>query len=154
MSPAIIAVVAVGLVGAVIWRGVAGRAAPRDEVAAGRERRRGTRVVPPPGRPVELQIEGQDFLDIPEVRDISDNGLAISVPHRFNGHKPTQEVDLLLTLHGQGTLRARGAIRHAAYSRSDTATFGVELVDIKPEDRDKIRAYLAEIEKTRSKPGR
>jgi len=149
MSPAIIAVVAVGLVGAAIWRGAFAR-----EANAGRERRRRARFVPPPDRPVELQIVGQDFLDIPEVRDISDNGLAISVPHRFNGHKPTQEVDLLLTLHGQGTLRARGAIRHASYSRSDTATFGVELVDIKDEDRAKLRAYLAEIEKAGSKGSR
>src|SRR5204862_4960677 len=114
---------------------------PRTLSIIRRERRRGSRVIPPSDKPAELQIMGKDFLEIPEVRDISENGLAISVPHKFHGHKPTQEVDLLLTLHGQGTLRARGSIRHVSYTRNDTATFGVELVDLPEEDRSKIRAY-------------
>jgi hypothetical protein len=88
---------------------------------------------------------GEDFLEIPEVRDISDNGLAISVPHKFHGHKPTKEVDLLLTLHGHGTVRAKGAIRRVSYTRTDTATFGVELVSINEEDRGKIRDYVADV---------
>jgi hypothetical protein len=155
MNPAAIAVVAVVLVGAVVWRATAvGRTRipriPRRTILP--ERRRKSRLVPPPGKPAELQIIGQDFIDIPEVRDISDNGLAISVPHRFQGEKPTQEVDLLLTLHGQGTLRARGTIRHVSYTRTNTATFGVELVDIKEEDRDKLRSYLADIQHSEPKP--
>jgi len=151
MNPAVIAVIAVVVVGAAIWRatsskrGGGGRARTLSMIA--RERRRHARVVPPPDKPAELQIIGQDFLEIPEVRDISDQGLAVSVPHKFNGHKPTQEVELLLTLHGQGTLRARGAIRHVSYTRSDTATFGVELVAIEDQDREKIRHYLADVER-------
>jgi hypothetical protein len=136
--------------GVAIWRSV--RAAPeeasrqRKRSLILRERRRDARIVPPAHKPAELQIMGADFLEIPEVRDISETGLAISVPHRFNGHKPTQEVDLLLTLHGQGTVRARGAIKHVSYTRFDTATFGVELVAINDEDRAKIRSYVAKVE--------
>ena len=78
--------------------------------------------------------------------DISETGIAISVPHKFNGHKPTKEVELLLTLHGQGTVRAKGAIRHVSYTRTDTATFGVELVAIDELDRAKIREYVAAIQ--------
>jgi hypothetical protein len=150
MGPAIIVVISVILVGALIWRASAspadGTTRVRTRSMIQRERRRGARVVPPSDKPAELQIMGPDFLEIPEVRDISENGLAITVPHRFNGQKPTAEVDLLLTLHGQGTVKARGAIRHVSYTRSNTATFGVELVAIEDEDRTKIRRYLANIE--------
>jgi hypothetical protein len=148
MSAAVI-VVAIVVVAIVMWR-VTGSGAPGERPRTlsmiRRERRRGSRIVPPSDKPAELQIMGQDFLEIPEVRDISENGLAISVPHRFNGHKPTQEVDLLLTLHGQGTVRARGAIRHVSYTRNDTATFGVELVSIDDEGRDKIRKYVEKVQ--------
>jgi hypothetical protein len=148
MSAALI-VVAIAVVAIVMWR-VTGSGAPGERPRTlsmiRRERRRGSRIVPPSDKPAELQIMGQDFLEIPEVRDISENGLAISVPHRFNGHKPTQEVDLLLTLHGQGTVRARGAIRHVSYTRNDTATFGVELVSIDDEGRDKIRKYVEKVQ--------
>jgi c-di-GMP-binding flagellar brake protein YcgR len=157
MSPAVVVVISGFVVGAAIWR-VMIPAAPsrrRTRSVIRPERRRKSRVVPPPDKPAELQIMGKDFLEIPEVRDISDSGVAISVPHKFNGHKPTQEVDLLLTLHGQGTVRARGAIRHVSYTRSDTATFGVELVDIDEADRTKIRRYLTQVEEdgTKDVPG-
>jgi hypothetical protein len=148
MSPVIVVVVAI-LAAAVMWRAMAG--GKRDQPSAERKRdirpeRRGkARIVPTRDKPAELQIIGQDFLEIPEVCDISDSGIAISVPHKFNGHKPTQEVELLLTLHGEGTVRARGAIRHVSYTRADTATFGVELVAIDETDRSKIRSYLAHV---------
>ncbi|HVU51458.1 MAG TPA: PilZ domain-containing protein [Polyangia bacterium] len=149
MSAAVIVVASIVVVGVVMWRATASASPdgrPRTLSMIQRERRRQSRIVPPSDRPAELQIMGRDFLEIPEVRDISENGLAISVPHKFNGHKPTQEVDLLLTLHGQGTVRARGAIRHVSYTRSDTATFGVELVAIEDEDRDKIRRYVEKVQ--------
>jgi hypothetical protein len=149
MIVAVFVVASIVIVCAVIWRASAAASSePRHRTfsAIQRERRRGDRIRPPSDKPAELQIMGQDFLEIPEVRDISENGLAISVPHRFNGHKPTQEVDLLLTLHGQGTVRAKGAIRHVSYTRYDTATFGVELVAIEDEDRDKIRRYVEKVQ--------
>ena len=151
MSPAVVVVVvAVVVVAAAILRASqpapADASRPRTLSAIRRERRKQSRIVPTADRPAELQIMGPDFLEIPEVRDISENGLAISVPHKFNGHKPTQEVDLLLTLHGQGTVKAKGAIRHVSYTRNDTATFGVELVAIDEQDRAKIRNYVAKIQ--------
>ena len=150
MSPAVVVAISGVAVGAVIWRALGaasgGGARPRSLSIIQRERRRGARVVPPSDKPAELQIMGEDFLEIPEVRDISENGLAISVRHKFNGHKPTKEVDLILTLHGQGTVKAKGAIRHVSYTRNDTATFGVELVDIEEGDRAKIRQYVAKVE--------
>jgi hypothetical protein len=149
MSAAVYVVGSIVVVSALIWRASAS-ASPGGRVRTlsmiQRERRRRNRIVPPSDKPAELQIMGKDFLEIPEVRDISENGLAISVPHKFNGHKPTQEVDLLLTLHGQGTVRARGAIRHVSYTRNDTATFGVELVSIDDEGRDKIRKYVEKVQ--------
>lgn len=146
MSSVVVVVLVTAIAGVVAWRVVKGRRAPKTAVIRP-ERRRRSRIIPPTHKPAELQIIGEDFLEIPEVRDISDNGLAISVPHKWNGHKPTQEVELLLTLHGEGTVRARGAIRHVSYTRSDTATFGVELVAIEENDRDKIRRYVEEVKK-------
>ena len=152
MSPAVVVAVALVAVGVAIWRANAGGQSEgsggrvRTLSLISRERRRGARIVPTADKPAELQIMGKDFLEIPEVRDISETGLAISVPHRFNGHRPTQPVDLLLTLHGQGTVRARGAIRRVSYTRNDTATFGVELVDIDEQDRDKIRRYVEKVQ--------
>jgi hypothetical protein len=110
---------AVALVGLWFWR----RRKLRPE-GAKPERRRVPRYIPPRDRPAELQIVDSELLEIPEVLDISENGLAISVPHAFNGQAPTQQVDLLLTLHGQGTLRARGAVRHVSRGRADTTIFG------------------------------
>ena len=146
MSPTVFIVLGTALAGVVAWRVIAAKRAPQAPVIRP-ERRRRSRIIPPAHKPAELQIIGDDFLEIPEVRDISDNGLAISVPHKFNGHKPTQEVELLLTLHVDGTVRAKGAIRHVSYTRSDTATFGVELIDLPDEDRGKIRRYLDEVKK-------
>jgi hypothetical protein len=151
VSPTVVVVVvSVVVVAAAILRASAASpgesSRPRTLSLIRRERRRGSRIIPTLEQPAELQIMGADFLEIPEVRDISENGLAISVPHKFNGHKPTQEVDLLLTLHGQGTVKARGAIRHVSYTRNDTATFGVELVAINDEDRAKIRNYVAKVQ--------
>jgi hypothetical protein len=159
VSAAVVVVICVGIVGGVIWllRAPAATAEPaptrqRRHSMIRPERRGKARHAPSAHKPAELQIMGQDFLEIPEVADISDSGIAIRVPHKFNGHKPTKEVDLLLTLHGQGTVRARGAIRHVSYTRNDTATFGVELVSVGDEDRGKIRRYVAELEEGVPKP--
>jgi hypothetical protein len=145
MSPALMVVVAVVLVGVWMWRRRSARRALRPE------RRRAPRFIPPRDKPAELQIIGTELLEIPKVLDISENGLAISVPHEFNGDAPTQHVDLLLTLHGQGTLRSRGAIRHVSRGRADTTIFGVELIAMSDDDRAKIRSYLAMIVKARAK---
>jgi hypothetical protein len=149
MSAAVIVVASIVVVGLIVWRASGSDTSgkrPRTLSRIQPERRGQSRIVPPSDKPAELQIMGKDFLEIPEVRDISENGLAISVPHKFNGHKPTQEVDLLLTLHGQGMVKARGAIRHVSYTRNDTATFGVELVSIDDDGRDKIRKYVAKVQ--------
>ena len=148
MTPAVVVVISVVFIAIVAIRRAMAPAArvrpPRTLSLIHHERRRSSRIVPPRDQPAELQIMGSDFLEIPEVRDISETGLAISVPHKFNGNKPTNDVDLLLTLHGQGTVRARGAIRRVSHTR-DTATFGVELVSIDEADRTKIRQYVTKV---------
>jgi hypothetical protein len=150
MSPAIIVVVSLVLVGAWLWRRRAARRSGGKN-AAGPERLRAPRFIPPRDMPAELQIIGTDLIEIPKVLDISDNGLAISVPHEFNGQAHEQHVDLLLTLHHQGTLRARGTIRHVSRGRADTTVFGVEFNAMADEDRAKIRNYLAAILKARAR---
>jgi hypothetical protein len=145
VSPAVIVVAAIALGAFWFWRRRTARGAGKIE------RRRAPRFIPPRDMPAELQIIGTDVLEIPKVVDISDNGLAISVPHEFNGQAPEQHVDLLLTLHGQGTVRARSTIRHVSRGRADTTIFGVELNAMSEDDRAKLRNYLAAIVKARAR---
>jgi hypothetical protein len=138
----VIGVAFIGWIGLVV---VGGRRKPQSTPDIRRERSTRSRIIPTSERPAELQLVGQQFMEMPEIKDVSTTGLAISVPHRFNGKLPTQEMDVLLTLHGQGTVRARGEIRHVSYARHSTVTFGVEFVKISDEDRDRIARYVDDI---------
>jgi PilZ domain len=147
MAIGVLAVLAsVGGVAFIGWRGLSSargrRPAPPPAPDIRRERRTRSRIIPTTERPAELQIVGAQFMEMPEIKDVSTTGLAISVPHRFNGETPTQEVEVLLTLHGQGTVRARGEIRHVSHARHSTFSFGVEFVEISDDDRDRIARYV------------
>ncbi len=143
------ALASVGGVAFIGWLGLSGTRGRRREPPAApdirRERRTRSRIIPTTAHPAELQIVGAQFLEMPEIKDVSTTGLAISVPHRFNGETPTQDVEVLLTLHGQGTVRARAAIRHVSYARTSTFSFGVEFVEISDDDRDRIARYVDEM---------
>jgi PilZ domain len=145
----------VGGVAFIGWLGVSvmlgRRSKPESTPDIRRERRTRSRIIPTSANPAELQLMGEQFMEMPEIKDVSTSGLAIAVPHRFNGQTPNQEVDVLLTLHGQGTVQARGAIRHVSYARHNTVTFGVEFVKISDEDRDRIARYVGEVAEQKKK---
>ena len=101
-------------------------------------RRAHSRVRPKPEEPIEVQLIGSDFLEILEVRDISEGGLGLQVPHQFAGSDLATQVDVIITLPGQRPFSARGVIRHA-----NGTMFGVEFTDLRAQARSRILTYVA-----------
>lgn len=105
------------------------------------ERRRYPRALPLSTKPVEIQLMGTRFLDVVEAEDISERGLAIRVSHEFAGCNLESAVDLIITLPGRPSFKARGIIRHAA-AGSDRTLFGVELTQISSTNQAAIGRYV------------
>ena len=101
-----------------------------------------TRYLPLGSRPVEVHILGRNSLDILTARDISMTGLGVYVPHRFVGCGIDSEVELVITLPGQRTFVAKGQVKHQTGSPDGPPFFGVQFTSLKPEHRERIRAYL------------
>lgn len=105
------------------------------------ERRRYPRALPLSTKPVEIQLMGARFLEVVEAEDISERGVAIRVSHQFSGCNLESAVDLIITLPGRPSFKARGIIRHAATS-SDRTLFGVELTQISSKNQASIGRYV------------
>ena len=101
-----------------------------------------TRYLPLGTQAVEVHILGRNSLDILTARDISMTGVGVYVPHRFVGCGVESEVELVITLPGQRTFVAKGRVKHQTGSADGPPFFGVEFTHLKPEHRERIRAYL------------
>ncbi len=97
------------------------------------------RVRPGAKSPVDLQLMGDGFLEGRRAHDISEGGVAIYVPHNFDGCELSGAVDLLITLGKERPFIVRAVIRHL--SKGD-GYFGVEFTQISDEARAKIRTYV------------
>jgi hypothetical protein len=100
------------------------------------------RVQPPKTAGVEVQIMGEDHIDVLPARDISVSGIGVSVPHRFAGCDLGTEVELVITLPGMRSFRAYGIIRHWTGSTSDH--FGVQFTRIDNKHVSQISSYIKE----------
>lgn len=102
-------------------------------------RRQHPRVRPDNGKPVIIDLNGEDFIDILHARDISEGGVGILVPHQFAQCRVDEEVRLMITLPApvNATVKATGKIRH----KSGDA-FGVRFTQVSNGDRAKIRQYV------------
>jgi hypothetical protein len=120
-----------------------GGAVPRRVLAArerqSSSRRAHSRVRPKPDEPVEVQLIGADFIEILEVRDISEGGLGLQVPHQFAGSDLAAQVDVIITLPRQRPFSARGVIRHI----SNGTMFGLEFTELPAAARARIEIYVA-----------
>jgi hypothetical protein len=107
----------------------------------GRMQRKYPRVRPERGRPIRVDINGVDFLDIVYADNLCEGGLAIMVPHEFKGCKIDQPVSLILTLPSRvhADVVVSGIIRYISYTRK---LFGVAFVNLKQEERRKIHEYV------------
>jgi c-di-GMP-binding flagellar brake protein YcgR len=108
-----------------------------------RERRAFHRVKPRSGEPIEVQIVGEDFMDLFHAVDISAGGLGVRVPHRFEGCNIDANVDLVVKLPREKSFMARGVVRHKTLPTRDQQTFfGVEFTSISDGDRKRIEEYV------------
>ena len=101
--------------------------------------RRHTRVSPEAGRPVTVDINGQNFVDVLPVRDISESGLGIEVPHGFEGCRINEPVDLIVNLPEPiaSSLAVTGKIKHVS-----DRYFGVVFLAMNPNNRQAARKYV------------
>jgi hypothetical protein len=102
-------------------------------------RRQYLRVVPEALSPVRVDINGVDFIEVCKAFDISEGGLRILVPHRFEGCHIDRPVELIVHLPApvNKLFKAEGLIRHVA---SDS--FGVRFTTINDRAVELIRAYI------------
>jgi hypothetical protein len=102
---------------------------------------RAERACPRADAPVEIQIMGEDSLDVLHARDVSTSGLGVYADHEFEGFDLAREVDLVITLPGRRPFLATGYVRHRT-RRDSRWFFGVEFTDLAPRDRAAIDRYV------------
>ncbi|ETR70460.1 MAG: hypothetical protein OMM_08794 [Candidatus Magnetoglobus multicellularis str. Araruama] len=103
------------------------------------EKRRHIRVQPDKKRPVEININGQNFLRILYANDISEGGIGIIVPEKFKGCKINNNVSLVITLPHpyKKIFLVTGRIIHVMNEK-----FGVEFLDLTKENRKILKKYI------------
>lgn len=102
-------------------------------------RRRFERLRPKPDRPVRVDINGENFLDILNAHDIAEGGIGFHADHPFSGRNLEHLVHLVIGLPRpvDALLSAEGKIRYA-----DGQGFGIEFGSLAPAVRLALREYL------------
>ncbi len=103
-------------------------------------RRQHTRVEPTPRAPVRADINGEGFIEVLNVVDISEGGIRINVPHHFNGCHIEKPVTFIITLPAPISthFKAEGHIKHVLND-----SFGVNFINLNKKSRTLIRRYIA-----------
>jgi len=102
------------------------------------------RVIPTQKAPVQIQIVGENSLDVLKASDISVAGVGVQVTHDFNGIGLDEEIELVITLHNTKTFLAKGAIRHRSRNLQGKTHFGIEFVQITERCQNLIANYIRE----------
>lgn len=99
------------------------------------------RVRPEVQAGVTVHINGSDFIEIQRVIDLSEGGIQLRVPHRFEGCHIDGVVGLVIALPVSDIkpFRLEGRIRHI---RDDT--FGIQFVGCSEKSRLLLRRYIAQ----------
>ena len=103
-------------------------------------RRQHIRVQPERGSPIEVDINGEDFIEVLRAVDISMGGMGINVAHLFKGCRINRSVAVIVTLPTSGGrgFQVDGRIRHVKDHR-----FGIQFVGLADADRKQLREYIA-----------
>ncbi|XDD50559.1 PilZ domain-containing protein [Leptospira sp. WS92.C1] len=105
------------------------------------EQRKFPRVLPGVNEVIEVQLMGLNFLDILNAKDISIGGLAIEVPHLFEGCDINSPIQMILTLPGRSPLKLAGKVKRKI-SAPGTSLFGVEFGSLDPKAKYQIESYI------------
>jgi len=118
-----------------------------EKMAAAAHRRQYFRVTPEPGAPVRVDINGDGFIEVIKAVDISEGGIRITVPHRFEGCHVDQPVSLIITLPQPVNKQfcLEGKIKHV---RNDS--FGVLFTKLDDKSLAFIRSYVGQWYKKRT----
>ncbi len=106
------------------------------------DRRQSLRVVPSPDKPVRVNINGEDFIDIFNAVDIGFGGVALNVPHGFKGCEINRQVLIIIDL-PLGSKRLCAQVQGRILHLSGTK-FGVSFTEMSEANRDKIRLYISQ----------
>ncbi len=103
------------------------------------EKRRHLRVKPDKKEPIRIDINGENFIEILNIYDISSDGACIIVPHMFENCKINKNVSVVLTLPEpvKESILVSGKIKHTAQNR-----FGISFFDVSRTNKRKIRGYI------------
>ena len=105
--------------------------------------RRHSRVKPSVAHPIQVQINGEGFIEVLRARDISLGGLGVHVSHHFDGCDIHSEVELVVKLPGEKPFVTRGQIRNISAKSDSAGLYGVEFVALSPEASARLDAYVA-----------
>jgi len=103
-------------------------------------RRKHIRIEPKAGQPIQVNINGEDFIDITNAVDISLGGVGLKVPHEFKGCELARQVSFIIDLPTEPKkqcVQVHGRILHVSGQR-----FGVSFTDMSKANRQKIKKYI------------
>lgn len=103
-------------------------------------RRQYLRVMPDANAPVRVDINGADFIEVIEAADISEEGIGITVTHKFAGCDVNRPASFIVYLPHpiNKYFRVDGRIMHV---RGDS--FGVRFTNLNDKSRELVREYIA-----------
>ena len=98
------------------------------------------RVIPDPENPIIIDLVGENFIDVLRAKDIGEGGLGVYVPYQFDGCIINREIELVVTLTGVWSFKARGNIRHKGETPGNY--FGISFTHIEEQDMEKVKEYI------------
>jgi c-di-GMP-binding flagellar brake protein YcgR len=110
--------------------------------------RKNERVVPDESDPIEVQIMGDGFLEILTAKDIGPGGVGIYVEHGFQGLNIIRDVEIVISIPGEKSFKARGVIKHkrqlSNYHSEKQDFFGILFTQICNKHRQLLERYVEE----------
>lgn len=103
--------------------------------------RKHTRFKVPEAICIDVDINGENFIDRLRINDISESGISIQVAHNFKGCMISSVVGLVMTLptiDGNCLIKCKGQIKHITNNY-----FGVTFIGLSDRHQEKLRAYIA-----------
>lgn len=105
------------------------------------ERRNNIRVVPTSSEPINININGENFIDILQANEISIGGIGITVAHGFKNCNLNSMVSFIIELpidEKKSVIKVQGVITHLSGNR-----FGVAFKNMPEMTRFTIKKYIA-----------